>query len=381
MLPYGRQWIGEEEIRSASETLASERLTQGPRVTQFENAFARRVGSRFAVAFANGTLALAGACQAAGLGLGDEVLLPPLTFVATASAVLYTGATPVFVDIDPRTGNLDPDLVSEKVTSRTRAILAVDYAGHPCEYSALRELSQKHGLVLIADAAHALGASYRGQPVGALADLTSFSFHPVKHITTGEGGMVTTDRQSWAEALCCYREHGIVRDPARMTRNDGPWYYEVHSLGINGRLTDFQCAIGVEQLQRLDGFVARRRAIADRYHRAFASRGELFLPEELPDARSSYHLYVVRLVPGKSPISRRAFFEKLRSKNLGVQVHYLPVPDHPYYRNRFGDQKSRLPESFRFYENCLSLPCFPAMSDEDVQTVIRLVQETLDEGV
>jgi perosamine synthetase len=376
-LPYGRQWIGEEEIRGAAETLASDWITQGPRVEEFERAFAARAGAKHAVAFANGTLALAGMVRAAGLGPGDEVVTTPLTFVATANALLYAGAVPVFADIDPRTGNLDPARAAEKCSPRTRAVLAVDYAGHPCDYQALGDLCRSRGLLLLADAAHSLGATHQGVPVGALAEMTSFSFHPVKHITTGEGGMVTTDRDDRAAALREYRNHGIVRDPAKMTRNDGPWYYEVQSLGINGRLTDIQSAVGIEQLRRLDGFVARRREIARRYDEAFRNRPELRLPAELPGVRSSYHLYVVRVVPGKSRRDRRTLFDTLRREGLGVQVHYVPVPDHPYYRSRFGSQMEALPEAARFYETCVSIPLYPRLKDDEVEIVISRVTGAL----
>ncbi len=377
-IPYGRQWIGEEEIRGAAEVLGSDWITQGPAVEEFERAFARQVGAAHAVAFANGTLALAGLVRAAGLSPGDEVITTPLTFVATSNALLHAGAVPVFADIDPRTGTLDPARAEEKVTPKTRAVLVVDYAGHPCDYVALRDLCRRRGLLLLADAAHSLGATFNGAAVGTLADLTSFSFHPVKHITTGEGGMVTTNLGERVEALREFRNHGIVRDPARLTRNDGPWYYEVHSLGTNARLTDFQCAVGLGQLRRLNAFVARRREIARRYDEAFRGRPDLRVPEELPGASSSYHLYVIRVVPGRSRLDRRALFESLRRSGMGVQVHYIPVPSHPFYRRRFGDLMGALPETQRFYETCLSLPLYPRLKDDELKFVIARVADALD---
>ena len=332
-LPYSTQTIEADDLRAVRDALRSAWITQGPAVGRFEEAFARAAGAKHAVAFSSGTAALHACAVAAGLGPGDEAVVPPLTFVATANAVLYAGATPRFCDVEADTGLLDPKALEAALTRRTKAVFPVDYAGHPCDLDAVRRIAKRRGLVVIEDAAHALGARYRGRAVGGLADLTVFSFHPVKHITTGEGGMVTTDDDGLRRRLLSFRSHGITKDPAEMSRDEGPWYYEMVELGYNYRLTDLQCALGASQLKKAEGFVRARRRRAALYDRLLLDVPEVEGPVERPWARHAYHLYPIRLRPGGP--SRRTVFERLRAGGLGVQVHYIPVHLQPYYRKRF----------------------------------------------
>jgi UDP-4-amino-4,6-dideoxy-N-acetyl-beta-L-altrosamine transaminase len=322
-------------VAAVAEVLRGEWLTTGPKIREFEEAVAAYVGARYAVAVSSGTAALHAACFAAGIGPGDEVITTPLTFAASANCVLYAGAEPVFADVDPVTGNIDPEDVARKVTPRTRAIIPVHLAGHPCDLDGLHAIARRHGLVVIEDAAHALGAEYRGRRIGGLSDLTIFSFHPVKHITTGEGGMVTTNNPELHRRLVAFRNHGIVREPEYFLEEPhGPWYYEMQHLGYNYRLTDIQAALGLSQLARLEEFLARRREIVAAYNAAFAGLPWLETPSEPPDGRSAWHLYMVRLCLEKLRVDRATVFRALWAENIGVQVHYIPVYLHPYYRRR-----------------------------------------------
>lgn len=367
-LPYGRQWIDRSDLDEVLSVLQADFVTQGPQVEAFEQEFAARVGAKHAVAVSSGTMALFAALRAARLEPGDEVITSPLTFVATANAIVANGGVPVFVDIDERTGLIDPTDIERRITSRTRTVVTVDYAGNPCDYDEIGRICRDRHLLLVADAAHSLGATYRGKPSGSLADLTTFSFHPVKHITTGEGGMVTTDRDDLAAVVRRYRNHGIERDPSRMSRSDGPWFYEVVEIGENGRITDFQCALGRAQLRRLDGFVGRRREIAGRYRHALKDHRGVRLCEETEGGECSYHLFVVR-TPERAQV-----YDALRSRGILAQVHYIPVPDHPYYRARF---PADVPRAREFYRTCLSIPMFPRLSDGDVDAVIGALREAL----
>lgn len=379
-LPYSTQWISREDIRAVVGALSHDWITQGPQVDLFEQAFAAYSGAAHAVAFSSGTAALHGACAASGLGPGKEAIVPPVTFVATANAVVYTGAVPRFADVDPETATMDPSALERAVTSRTRAVLPVDYAGHPCDYDALRRIARKKGLVVIEDAAHALGARYRGRRVGSLADMTIFSFHPVKHITTGEGGMVTTDDPGYARYLRAFRQHGITKDPAEMSRHEGAWYYEMQDLGFNYRITDFQCALGASQLRRIQPIIERRRTIAQQYNAALADVDELQLPPERPWARHSYHLYPVRLRTELLRISRREVFDQLRDRGIGVQVMYIPVYWQPYYSRRFKFRRGLCPNAEKFYESEISLPIFPQLRSRDAGRVVRALKDILARG-
>jgi len=374
LLPYGRQWIGEEDLQAVEEVLRSDWLTTGPVVGEFEGAFARATGSREAVAVSSGTAALHAAMHAAGIGPGDEVIIPTMTFAATANCVVYQGGTPVFADVDPVTLLIDPDSVRRKVTGRTKAVIAVDYAGQPCPYDELREITDRHDLWLCDDACHALGGEYRGKPVGSLADLSTFSLHPVKHITSGEGGVVTTDDPELAARMRAFRNHGLSSD-SRQRESEGSWFYEMRDLGFNYRLTDFQCALAMSQLAKLGDFVARRREIAHRYDEAF---------EGLPGIRPlgvsagvshAYHLYVVRVDPGLIGADRGTVFRALRAEGIGVNVHYIPVHLHPFYRKQFGTKPGLCPVAEGAYGQVLSLPVFPRMTDRDAMDVVAAVSK------
>ncbi len=372
LLSYGRQSIGDDDIQAVVEVLRSDWLTTGPKVAEFEEAFADRVGAKYAVSFSSGTAALHGAAFATGLKPGDEAITTPITFAATANCVLYQGATPVFADVCADTLNLDPEKVAERITPRTRAILPVDYAGHPAELDAILKLAVRNGLTVIEDACHALGAEDRQRRTGSIAHMTVFSFHPVKHLTTGEGGMVTTDRADYAEMLRRFRNHGISSD-ARQRQSEGQWHYEMVALGFNYRLTDIGCALGLSQLKKLDANLARRREIAACYATAFRDLMEITLPAVRVDVNPAWHLFPIRLNLKRLNANRRESFRALRAENIGVNVHYIPVHCHPYYRDRFGYRGGEYPVAEDAYERLISLPMFHGMSDEDVQDVIQAV--------
>jgi perosamine synthetase len=368
MIPYARQEITLEDIQAVVEVLHSDFLTQGPMIPRFEEAFANIVGSKYAVAMSSGTAALHAAMYAIGIGPGDTVIVPPITFAATANCVLFQGGTPVFVDIDPDTLLLDPSQVEAHITPRTKAIIAVDYAGHPCDYDALRSIANRHGLFLVADACHALGGSSKGRPVGTLADLTVFSFHPVKHITTGEGGMVTTDDPELAQRIRIFRNHGITTDH-RQREQQGTWFYEMVDLGYNYRLPDLNCALGLSQLNKLDGWLARRREIAGRYRAAFADLPAIELLDVLPDTKPAWHLFAIKLNLERLRAGRKEVFAALRAENIGVNVHYIPVYWHPYYQN-LGYRRGLCPAAEAAYERLISLPMFHGMTEQDIDDVI-----------
>lgn len=375
-LPYGRQSIDEADIQAVVAVLRSDWLTTGPKVPEFEEAFAAWTGAKYAVSFSSGTAALHAAAFAAGLKPGDEAITTPLTFAATSNAILYQGATPVFADVLADTLNLDPQDCLRRMTPRTRAILPVDYAGQPADLETFLELAEKHGLVVIEDACHALGAEYRGRKVGSISHMTVFSFHPVKHMTTGEGGMVTTENSAYAETLRRFRNHGISGD-ARQRQQNGEWRYEMVLLGFNYRLTDIACALGIEQLQRLDSNIARRREIARHYNRAFAEMPEIIAPGTREDTHPAWHLYPVQVRLQRLQAGRDQIFRALRAENIGVNVHYIPVHLHPYYRQRLGYRGGEYPVAEGAYERLLSLPMFHGMSDEDVEDVIAATRKII----
>lgn len=375
-LPYGRQSIDEQDIAAVVETLRSDWLTTGPTVAEFEEAFAARVGTRHAVSFSSGTAALHGAVFAAGVEAGDEAITTPLTFAATANCILYQNGKPIFADICPDTMNLDPSRVEALVTSRTRAILPVDYAGHPSDLDSFLEIADRHGLTIIEDACHALGSEYRGRKVGSLAHMTVFSFHPVKHLTTGEGGMVTTDNPQFAETLRRFRNHGISSD-ARDRQRVGQWHYEMVLLGFNYRLTDIACALGLRQLDKLEANLSRRKEIAAQYRSPLKVIPGIIVPSVREDALPSWHLYPIRLDAEKLSACREEVFRALRAENIGVNVHYVPVHLHPYYRDRFGYGGGEYPIAEHAYESLISLPMFHGMSDEDASDVVQAVTKVV----
>lgn len=371
-IPYGRQTIDEDDIQAVIEVLRSDWLTTGPMVEQFEQAVADFVGTEYAVAVSSGTAALHAAMYAVGIGPGDEVIVPPMTFAATANAVVFQSGTPVFVDVEESTLLIDPEMVEARITPRTKAIVAVDYAGQPCNYEALQDIADRHALFLIADACHSIGGKYKEYRCGGLADLTVFSFHPVKHITTGEGGMIVTDNLEFAEKMRRFRNHGISNDHRQRTEN-GTWYYEMVDIGYNYRITDLQCALGLSQLRKLPGWIARRQEIAHCYDDAFAEVSAVRPLDVSLDILHAYHLYVLRFNLVELRTTRTEIFSALREQGIGVNVHYIPVHLHPFYQERFGCRNGDCPVAEAAYEEILSLPVFPAMTDKDVSEVIGAI--------
>jgi perosamine synthetase len=382
-LPYGRQWIDDDDVEAVVAALRSDWLTTGPRVEEFEAAFAAKIGARFAVAVSSGTAALHLACLAAGVGPGEVVVSTPNTFAASVNCALYCGARPAFVDIDPATLNLDPGalarlLADRRGEGRPRAVIPVHFAGQPCAMEEISAAARAVGMAIIEDGCHALGASWRDrdgrwQSVGncSHSDMVAFSFHPVKHMTTAEGGAIATNRQDLHERLKQLRNHGINRDASKLSRSEGPWYYEIRELGFNYRLSDLQCALGVSQLRKLDSWVARRRELAALYDRRLAGIEGVKLPTQREDTRSSYHLYVMQ-VPQRGQV-----FKLLHEHGVKVQVHYLPVHLHPFYQERFGFRRGDFPRTEAYYEGAMSLPLFPQMNDDDVEYVVEALRAAL----
>ena len=371
-IPYGRQTIEDDDIQAVVDVLKSDYLTTGPKIAEFENAVCEYTHTKYAVAISNGTAALHAACFAAGIGPGDEVITTPITFAASANCVLYCGGKPVFADINPQTYNIDVEDIRRKITDKTKAIIPVHLAGQPCDMDAIHALAKEHNLIVIEDGAHALGAEYKGQRVGGLSDMTTFSFHPVKPITTGEGGMIMTNNEEYYKRLMLFRSHGITRDEQLMTRNDGPWFYQQLDLGYNYRITDIQCALGANQMKKLDRYLKRRREIATRYDEAFADVDNIITPYQSLDGVSGWHLYIIQ-VKGEN---RKEVFEFLREKGIGVNVHYIPVYYHPYYREH-GYEDIKCPVAEEVYEHIISLPIFPGLTEENQDYVIEQVKHAV----
>ena len=373
-IPYGAQWVDEADIEAMAEAMRSGWLTTGPRVADFEEGLSGLCQTEHAVAVNSGTAALHAAYFAAGLGPGDEIITSPLTFAATANAALYLGADVRLVDVREDTGNLDPARVEAAITERTKLIVPVDYAGHPADYDAFTDLAQRRGLKVVADQAHSLGAAYRGVPVQALPDLAAVSLHPVKPITTGEGGAVLTKDEELATRCRDFRSHGLVRDRDRLSVDHGPWYYEIQDQGFNYRLTDIQCALGSSQLQKLPAFISRRQEIARQYDAALADVQALRTPTWHDHVSHGWHLYVLRVTG--DPDLRRPLFERMRAIGLGVQVHYVPIHHHPHFQGKvlLGD---RLSVADDFYARCISMPLFPRMTDEQVRSVVERTRQAL----
>lgn len=369
-IPYGRQSITEEDIQAVVDVLRSDYLTTGPKVSEFEKKVADYVGAKYAVAIANGTAALHAACFAAGIGKGDEVITTPITFAASANCVLYCGGKPVFADINPNTYNINPEEIEKKITEKTKAVIPVHFTGQPCDMERISDIAKKHNLVVIQDGAHALGADFRGQKIGSTGDMTIFSFHPVKHITTGEGGMIVTNNEEYYKRLVLFRSHGITRDESMLLKNEGGWYYEQLALGYNYRITDIQCALGISQMTRLDGFIEKRRRLVERYNAAFAGNQGIKTPFAEEGCNSSWHLYIIQ-------VDRRGeVFEKLRAAGIGVNVHYIPVYRHPYYQeNGYRDVYCENAENL--YKHIISLPLYPDLTDEQQDYIIEKVLEAL----
>lgn len=374
LLPYARQSVNEEDVAAVSSTLRSDFLTTGPRVVEFEKVFAEFTGAANAVAVSNGTTALHCALAAIGLKRGDEVITTPMTFAATANSVLMQGAKPVFCDVREDTLLINPDLIEEKITSNTKAIIAVDYTGQPCEYDELRSIANKHNLYLIDDACHALGGSYKGKSVGTLADLNTFSFQPTKPLATGEGGMITTDNEEFAEHMRRFRNHGMNRDAATR-QNTNSWFYEIEELGYNHRLSDIHCALGISQLTRVKKWGDRRREIAAIYDKAFSGIPQINPLEKREDNVHGYHLYVVQINPEMLSKGRNDIFIALRAENIGVNLHYIPTHLFAFYQKTLGTYPGLCPIAESAYDRILSLPMFADMTDSDAGDVVAAVQK------
>ncbi len=370
MIPYGRQIIDDDDIQAVVDVLKSDYLTTGLKIAEFEQSVSDYVGAKYAVAVSNGTAALHAACFAAGIGEGDEVITTPITFAASANCVLYCGGKPVFADIDPQTYNIDAEDIKRKITARTKAVIPVHLAGQPCDMDAIHKIAEEYHLMVIEDGAHALGSVYKGKKIGALSDMTTFSFHPVKPITTGEGGMVVTDDEELYQRLVLFRSHGITRDASLLTEDGGPWFYQQLELGYNYRITDIQCALGCSQMKKLQRFIGRRRELAARYDEALKDCPHLLLPYQLPQTESGYHLYIIQV----TDCDRRQVFEELRAKGVGVNVHYIPVYYHPYYREHgYGDVCC--PHAEQLYQRMMSIPLHAGMTDAQQDYVIQCIKE------
>lgn len=374
-ISYGKQYIDETDIQAVVEVLKSPFLTCGPEITNLEQKLCEVTGAKYAVAVSNGTAALHLAALAAGLQEGDEAIVSPITFAASANCVRYCGATPVFADIRPDTYNINPDSIRSRITERTKAVVAVDFTGQAVELDEIRGICKEHNLILIEDAAHAIGTKYNGQPVGSIADMTCFSFHPVKTVTGGEGGAITTNDEALYRKLHLLRAHGITRDMEEMVHpTDAAWYNEQVALGFNYRLTDFQAALLSSQLDKLPQFSARRKEIVALYDEAFKDMPELQVQREIPESDTTRHLYILRLKLEKLTCDRRQFFDALAAENIRAQVHYLPVYWHSYYEG-LGYEKGLCPEAEAYYMSSMSLPLYYSLTDEEVADVIRAVKK------
>lgn len=375
---YGRQWVDEDDVAAVSGVLTDDFITCGPAVARAERLLAQYTRAGYAVAVANGTAALHCACMAAGIGPGDEVITAPLTFAASANCILYCGGRPVFADIDRETYNIDPASIKACITERTKAVIAVDFTGQAVKIKEIREICSRHGLIFIEDAAHAVGTKYDGKPAGSLADMTCFSFHPVKTITSGEGGAVTTNDAELYRKLVPARAHGIVHDEQEMEEasHEGPWHYEQVSLGYNYRMTDFQAALLASQLGKLEAFKTRRQEIVRRYDEAFSRMPEIIVQKEIPESDTCRHLYIIRLDLEKLACTRRRFFDAMAAENVQCQVHYVPVYWFPYYQ-KLGYQKRLCPAAEEVYGGIMSIPLYPKMTDQDVEDVIHAVEKVV----
>jgi len=376
---YGRQWISEDDVSAVASVLRSDFITCGPKVDEMERMLASYTGAKYAVAVSNGTAALHCACLAAGIGPGDEVITTPLTFAASANCALYCGARPVFADIKTDTYNIDPQSIREKITDKTKAIVAVDFTGQAVEHDEIRAICDQYALVFIEDAAHAIATKYSEKRVGSLADMTCFSFHPVKTITGGEGGAITTNDEELYRKLVLVHTHGITHEESMMedAPHEGPWYYEQISLGYNYRMTDFQAALIVSQMKKLDHFALRRKEIVKRYDEAFRDLPEIILQKEIPQSDTCRHLYIIRLNLARLTCTRREFFDAMSAENVQCQIHYVPVYWFPYYRH-LGYSKGLCPNAEKVYEGIMSIPLYPKMTDQDVEDVIHAVKKVVE---
>ena len=372
IIPYGHQWIDKKDAEEVLKVLKSDWLTQGAKVEEFERAITKYCKVKYAVAVSSGTAALHSAYAVAGIKAGDEVITTPLTFAATAYTLDFLGAKPVFADIQEDTLNIDPEEVEKKITRKTKAIAPVDFAGQPCDYEEIFKIARKYRLLVIEDAAQSLGAEYKERRIGSFSDLTILSFHPVKTITTGEGGMVLTNNKDFYEKLKIFRHHGIIKNPER-----GGWYYEIENPGHNFRITDFQCALGISQLKKIDKFIKKRREIVKKYNNALKNIKEIILPTEKENRRSAWHLYIIKLSLEKLKVSRKEIFEELRRESIGVQVHYVPLNLQPFFQKRFGYKEEDFPVAENYYKRAITLPLFPKMNNKEIERTVKTVKKVI----
>ena len=375
---YGHQYIDDADIQAVVDVLKSDYLTCGPKITELEEKLCKLTGAKYAVVCSNGTAALHMACMAAGVEPGDEVITTPITFAASANCALYCGAKPVFADINDRTYNIDPEKVKEVTTDKTKAVVAVDFTGQSVELDALKAHCKENNLVLIEDGAHVIGTKYKGQPNGSIADMTTFSFHPVKTVTGGEGGAVMTNNEEYYQKLLLARSHGITRDTALMEEEPhGGWYYEQVDLGYNYRMTDMQAGLLISQLDKLPMFSQRRKEIVAKYNEAFLQMPEIQVQEEIPESDTTRHLYILRIRPEMLKINRREFFDALAAENIMCNVHYIPTYYFPHYQ-RLGYEKGICPKAEKLYDEMMSLPLYYGMTDQDADDVITAVKKVVD---
>lgn len=377
-LSYGRQIIDDDDIKLVVNVLKGNYLTTGPNVKQFEEMVADYVGCKYAVAVSNGTAALHAACFAAGIKDGDEVITTPMTFAASANCVLYCGGKPVFADINPYTYNIGPQEIEKKITSKTKAIIPVDFTGQAVDLDKIKKIADKYNLIIIEDAAHAIGTKYKGEKVGNISDMTEFSFHPVKTITTGEGGIITTNSRELYDKLVLFRTHGITREKEFLfNKEEGPWYYEQIDLGYNYRITDIQCALGISQLNKLDKFIDRRKELVKMYNEELSKIDGIIIQKEEDFSDTARHLYIIKIELEKFKVGRKEIFEALQGENIGVNVHYLPVYLQPYYK-KLGYEEGLCPNAEDLYNKMITLPLHVNMSDKDLQDVVLAVNKVLN---
>ncbi len=376
---YGRQWIDESDIEVVTKVLKSDYLTCGPMIEKLERTLEEYTGAKYAVAVSNGTAALHCACIAAGIGPGDEVITTPMTFAASANCILYCGAKPVFADIKKDTYNIDPDSIRSHITPRTKAIIAVDFAGQVVEVEEIRAICDEYNLIFIEDAAHSIATKYKEKQVGSIADITTFSFHPVKTVTGGEGGACLTNNYQYYQKLTLAHAHGITHNERLMedTPHEGPWYYEEISLGYNYRITDFQAALINNQMGKIDKFVSRRKEIVKKYNDAFSDMSEIILQKEIPESDTCRHLYTIRLDLDRLMCTRREFFDAMSAENIQCQIHYIPIYWFPYYQH-LGYEKGMCPNAEEIYKGIMSIPLYPKLTDEDVEDVIYAVNKVVE---